>query len=388
MNITLAIRTPHLLKLCQSVIKAQNSNFTLVSDAAELKHILCKFPQNLVMAEAYIESEPTFTLIREHADCAWIVFLNEVESLGAACYISSLGPRVTVLASNPCIADLIEIFNAAQNNDLQSFEERHQRYKTAWFTAGLMFPGSNGESDDQTDLLAQKLWLTTHFSARLPADCASVSQLSILCRIVREHQNGILTFSRDNIFVNITWKGGLPIDISTNESFLNVNQLVSLSADSVTDDKNKDSATRSEQLWIAEIIRELTRWRVGKISWNPVLLDTALTPKLAELDLYALLYKSVFSLPQWEIENATRALLPFNLHLTVAKNDALRYLSLSSDGPASDDSEVFSSIKCKAIVERLQKSGTLYELLMYLPDGYPIHQTIYLLLAQGCLDID
>lgn len=387
MNFTLAIRTPHLLKLCQSVIKAQNSNFTLVSDAAELKHILCKFPHNLVMAEAYIESEPTFTLIPKYTDCAWIIFLNEVESLGAACYISGLGPRVSVLASNPCIADLIELFDAARNNDLKSFEERLLRYKTAWCSATLMFPGANAEYNDQTAWLAQKLWLNTHFSARLPADCASVSQLSILCRIVREHQNGILTFSRDNIFVNITWKGGLPIDISTNESFLNVNQLVSLAADS-DNDTNNNSATRSEQMWIAEIIRELTRWRVGKISWNPFLPNTTITPKLAELDMYALLYKSVFSLPQWEIENATRALLPFNLHLTVAKVDALRYLSLSSDGHASDDSEVFSSIKCKAIVERLQKRGTLYELLMYLPDGYPIHQTIYLLLAQRCLDID
>jgi hypothetical protein len=132
----------------------------------------------------------------------------------------------------------------------------------------------------------------------------------------------------------------------------------------------EDMTCRRE--WIKGTLAEIVLWRRGEMRWKMC----SIMPekiKISVAEWHALANALVFRISSREVLDTMRALLPFSFKLKTSIDDV---------------KALFSYTETKAVVERLQKSDTLAELLVYLPQGYPVHQTIYLLLAQSCLDID
>ena len=343
----LAIRNAEILTICKRLMADLHVSFSVVSDATELRLSLKRRSPDFIISEEYVESEPIFDLIPQWPKICWIVLMNLLETWGGARFLATLAPRVAVLTAKPAIYDILDAVHAALEEDDVWFGQMNNEFARSW-TKSL-------------------------------APCQAVSNLAVLCRIVRMKQSGILEFRRENGFLRILWYQGQASGIETDIAQLDFpwfaegwkkdgNQDAKEGADK--SDPERELACRRD--WIAASLEEAVMWQRGDVTWKQALTlkNDAMIPQDA---WNALANKFVFRIPSRELLDTIRALLPFSFKLNTSIDDVC---------------SLFSYTETKAVVERLQKSDTLAELLVYLPQGYPIHHTIYLLLAQCCLDID
>ena len=379
-NAILAIRNAEILTICKRLMADLDVAFSVVSDATELKLSLKRRSPDFIISEEYVESEPIFDLIPQWPKICWIVLMNLLETWGGARFLAALAPRVAVLTARPAIYDILDAVHAALEEDDVWFGQMKNEFARSWTKSLEAFPGTFGLNvTDENHRFAQASWLKMHFDPEFPAPCQAVSNLAVLCRIVRMKQSGILEFRRENGFLRILWYQGQASGIETDIRQLDFPWFAagwkpSGNQDGKEGDDPKDPATelKCRRDWIAASLEEAVMWQRGDVTWKQALTlkNEAMIPQNA---WNALANRFVFRVPSRELLDTIRALLPFSFKLNTSIDDVC---------------SLFSYTETKAVVERLQKSDTLEELLVYLPQGYPIHQTIYLLLAQSCLDID
>lgn len=375
----LAMRNTEVLNVCKRLMNDLGGTYSVVSDAMELKLSLERRQPDIVIAEEYVESEPIYDLISEHADRAWVVLTNLLETWGGARYIATLAPHVAVLTARPAVYDLTEAIQAALTRDDVWFVQMCNEFSRAWTKALEAFPGTFGlDVTDDRYRMAQAAWLKMHFEPELPAPCQAVSTLAVLCRIVRQKMTGTLEITRDNAFVRVSWFQGMACNVETDIRQLDylwfkawwMEQSKKSAESSENQDETEEMTCRRE--WIKATLAEIVLWRRGDMRWKMC----SILPgkiKIPPNVWHALANALVFRISSREVLDTMRALLPFSFKLRTSIDDV---------------KALFSYTETRAVVERLQKSDTLAELLVYLPQGYPVHQTIYLLLAQSCLDID
>lgn len=375
----LAIRHAEVLRTCQRLLADLEIPCSVVHDATALRHTLQRQCPDIVIAQAYLEAEPVCELIPQWKAIRWLVLMNHLETWGGARLLSTLAPRVSVLTAHPATYDLMEAVRAAIDDHDAWFVQMKNAFERAWTKSLEAFPGTFGlDVTDETHRAAQAEWLKMHFEPEFPAPCQAVSNLAILCRIVRLRQTGMLEFLRDDACLRLSWWQGHLCGVQTNIRQLDrpwFEQTVQHDEDMAhtpAGEKTGDGTVPGEHGWFVATLSEVSLWQKGDVFWKaaPVAkTENMITPEAWN----RLANQIVFRLSSREILDTVRALLPFSFKLRTSMDDVL---------------PLFSYTGTRAVVERLQKSDTLSELLVYLPQGYPIHQTIYLLLAQSCLDID
>ncbi len=385
MKALLAIRENQVLMRTKRILHESGYAYTNVADVAEMVSSISEQKPDVIISEAYVDSEPVFDLVKEHPEQPWILILNLVDSWGVVRYLATLAPRVVSFSPAASIADIVEALKAIEDQDDRFFGHSYLLASGSWITALQLFPGAFGEDPSDANAsehLTQKLVLKARFHADYPASCTSKSVLGAMCRIVRERKSGWLMLRRRDICLRYQFKSGMLVNIDSNSRLFDIYAFAAFKGMISFDELNAIREKQSRDLpdyevlerqWFASLITEGARWIRGELDFVSESFGNDVVPKLSTEEMNRIFEKAVFEVPCRERLDIMRAALPFRLRLTVRVEEALK---------------LFSTAESKAVVERLKKSDTLSELLVYLPQGYPVHQTIYLLLAQGCLDIE
>ena len=385
MRCLLAVRNPELHARAARVAGNCCDTVDFVSDAEELRRLILKRSPEMAIAEACIEDESLLELVRDNPQMAWLIFPDTLEAWGTARFVDCLGPRVAMLPSAVSMIDLYCAVHAATAETTSWFDAHRIRCSRKWIEAMMAFPGLRAEDEDEdadnVDRQPYLRRLVGRFAPAFPGRRRGVSTLAALSTVVSQHLSGWLVLDRGCCRYGICFLGGLPVEAKCDADALDIfsfaETLGSVPQASLLElrklGQRSELPNPVQRSWILSSLNEFIACGSGNVEFLAMESGFDHAPWFAENDLPTIFEDAVFHMPKLEMLDTMRMILPFRIRVCADKTDPMK---------------LFSRNECKAVVERMKKSDRLEELLVYLPHGYPVHQTIYLLLAQGCLDIE
>lgn len=408
--------------LCVSLLQALGYETQPTTTLTGLEAALAQPRVNIVISELYLKDGASYTLRAQHSDLAWIGLANIISGDSVSFFLARDCGLFTVLDLPLSMAALVEAVSLVEQG-LSSDAYRMHLWAYEWESLSIArnrFSPSQGlDTPDESDidfadsntpapsfsdyrvptmsiqLKPKKRSKLRWFNAPAIGNLRSTPFASVLWRFARDKATGCLIIRRRFLSASIYFKNGAILGFYASHpafDFFNfmrrrsdagaelVAQIEGLSKESgqslseiwMERESHKRSAKTMRREYMREQLLECFTWAEGSYHFQEGDGQVHDFP-LGDAALREVFEQGIFEhTPLHRILRKTDELIPYVLKLNVEPAEARRY---------------FTRSECFEMIDNLAFGDTLVEMLVHFPSHYPIHQTVYMLLILGLLEL-